>query len=244
MMGGRRLIVSLHDCHPGSLSAVREQVRVLSALGVDRFSLLVVPRFHHGVSTFDDAETMRFLDAREHAGDDLALHGFYHQHRGQDAGHWFWNRVYTAGEAECHGLDDRAFAELLDRGRSLWQRAGWGCNGFIAPAWLLAPELDPILARAGFLYTTRLRQIVLLQQNATLASQALCFSTRARWRAVVSRGWNRWLYRRLAQTPLMRLSLHPGDLHTPAVWRLVLRLVERALRSGFRPSSYAQLAAD
>jgi predicted deacetylase len=239
----KHLIVSLHDLHPGSLEAVRDQVAFCAGLGAGRFSILAVPRFHHGPGLEDDRATLSWLDERSAAGDDLVLHGFYHDRADRSGGSWFHTRIYTANEAEFLDLPEGEMERRLDEGMALWSRRGWGLRGFIAPAWLMPPSVDRALAARGFAYTTRLKGIHHLRDGRFTASQSLCYSTRSWWRVPVSLGWNRWLSGRLRSTRLIRLSLHPRDLEHVTIRKQVGRILEMALAEGFEPVSYADYAA-
>lgn len=239
----RILIVSLHDVHPGSLEVVRQQVTDLTQAGVGVFSLLVVPEFHHGVPTLEDGKTRAFLMERYEQGDDLVVHGFYHDRRGLPKGGWFWTRVYSNDEAEFHAIAEEPARQRLARGRSLWKEAGWRVNGFIAPGWLMPEFVEGLLREMGFGYTVRLRRVIRLCDGEVTESQSLCYSTRSWWRIPVSLVWNEWLFGQLAGGRLLRLGLHPGDWSEPRVRRQALGLVRRALDLGYRPLTYRDYVA-
>src|SRR5215831_17221469 len=98
----KQLVVSIHDVHPSSFDAVRREVGFCEALGIDRFSILVVPDFHMRNPFENCGGLVHWLRGRQDVGDEIVLHGFYHFN---DSGitspsGWFWNRIYTANEAE------------------------------------------------------------------------------------------------------------------------------------------------
>src|SRR5215510_15976321 len=103
----KKLVVSIHDVHPSSFHAARNQVAFCESLGVCRFSILLVPDFHMR-NPFERCEDLVcWLRLRQLCGDEIVLHGFYHYN---DSGitspeAWFWNRIYTANEAEFIDLD-------------------------------------------------------------------------------------------------------------------------------------------
>jgi len=235
----KKLIVSLHDFHPGSLEDIRKQVAFFQELGVDRFSILVVPDFHHRGRVEENEASLRFLEERRAAGDDLVLHGFYHDRKGQQEGSLFWTRLYSANEAEYFDLSDEACEERLRRGMEIWKKMNWNLDGFIAPGWLMPPEQDRILARLGFSYTTRLKDIVNLREGKSTMTQSLCYSTRSWWRRPVSRAWNHWLYGKLRERDVIRLSMHPHDLNFEAIRLQIAGLVRMTLANGGQPLSYS-----
>lgn len=246
----RHLIVSLHDAHPGSWAAIEEQLDFLAKLGVPRCSVLLVPEFHHeqGGSAWDRT-MVESLRARQDAGYELVLHGYYHDRIGQadTVRNFFWTRLYTSREAEFLDLPDAEAEARIRRGLDLFQQNGWQAKGFIAPAWLMSPGLPALLQRMGFRYTNRLREILPFGDHAVtpppILSQSLCYSTRAVWRRFASLRWNRLLYSRLRRTPLMRLSLHPNDLKYLWIRLQIQNIVKSALHEGFQPTTYADYVA-
>lgn len=247
MSASKHLIVSLHDAHPGSWPDISEQLEFLSDLGVNRCSILLVPEFHHehfpSCWTDDIAASLR---ARQEAGYDLVLHGYYHDRQGQadTLGNVFWTRLYTNHEAEFLDLPDAEAEQRLRNGLALFADKGWQPNGFIAPAWLMSSTLPALLQRVGFRYTNRLTEILPFGTDTTpIPSQSLCYSTRAAWRQFASLRWNRYLFGRLRETSLMRLSLHPHDLHFAPIRQQIADFVKTALHEGFQPTTYAGYVA-
>ena len=74
----KRLVVSIHDVYPGSFEAAREQVEFCEALGVRRFSILVVPHFHMRIPFETCPALVEWLQSRHKLGDEIVLHGLYH----------------------------------------------------------------------------------------------------------------------------------------------------------------------
>jgi len=241
-MKRKQLIISLHDVHPGSFEAVREQVAFFQERGIDRFSLLVIPRYHHQESVTEDRALLEWLDEREGCGDDLVLHGYYHDREGRELGNIFWTQLYTQGEAEFLDLSDGEVRHRIQMGRRLWDERGWALKGFIPPAWLMPERQYALLKREKLLYTNRLRDITLLLKNRATSSPSLCYSTRSFWRRGISPVWNQWLFMRQRGRPLIRLSLHPADFEFGAIRQQVGEFLEIALADGYEPISYADYA--
>lgn len=240
-----KLVVSLHDVHPGSLAAVTRQRADLRARGVRRFSILVVPRWHGGEPAEADPEFVKTISQWQDDGDEIILHGWKHSCVGmRESGiNLYWSRFYTAQEAEFLLADLDETRIRLTTGREVFDRLGWSVAGFIAPAWLLAPHTQPLLRELGFAYTvTRLLIIPLGIAAQPIASTSLSYSTRSRWRRTASRIWNPTLAHQLRNTPLLRISLHPGDIVYPLIWRQICRVTERALSAGRMPQTYRDCA--
>jgi predicted deacetylase len=244
----KSLIVSLHDAHPGSRAAIAEQIALLAAYGITRSSILVVPEFHHEGSVTRDPVFCDAVSAWQASGHEIVLHGYYHDRReaAPDAfSNFYWTRLYTAGEAEFLDLKKEQARARLELGQLLFKSLGWRSTGFVAPAWLMAEGLTNLLAEMGFAYTTRVGEIIPLLPgvNRVIASQSLCYSTRAAWRRFASGIWNKYLYGRLRETNLIRLSLHPRDLEFPLMRRQIDQILRASLKRGFQPTTYGQYVA-
>jgi len=244
----KSLIVSLHDAHPGSRAAIAEQVTFLAAYGITRSSILVVPEFHHGGSLLADKTFCHAVSGWQDGGHEIVLHGYFHDREEsppENLSTLFWTRLYTNREAEFLDLPRETARLRLERGRALFESLGWRPTGFVAPAWLMAEGLTNLLAEMGFAYTTRIGEIIPLLPglNRMKPSQSLCYSTRAGWRRLASAVWNKYLYDRLRETDLVRLSLHPRDLEFPLMRRQIDQILRASLKRGFQPTTYGDYVA-
>jgi len=244
----KSLIVSLHDAHPGSREAIAEQIALLAAYGIKRSSILVVPEFHHGGSLQKDPAFCAAVSGWQAQGHEIVLHGYFHDRKEsppEKLSTLFWTRLYTSREAEFLDLPRETAKQRLEKGRALFDSLGWRSTGFVAPAWLMAEGLTNLLAEMGFAYTTRVGEIIPLLPgvNRVVASQSLCYSTRASWRRFASGIWNKYLYGRLRETNLIRLSLHPRDLEFPLMRRQIDQILRASLKRGFQPTTYGEYVA-
>jgi len=225
------LIVSIHDVSPLTWERVEEILGDLSAAGVPRTSLLVIPNHHHKAPMLEDAGFCRWLGERERAGHEIVLHGYYHQ-RPSQGGEWAQTLVteyYTAGEGEFYDLTEDAARERLEKAKTEFAAAGFHPAGFIAPAWLLGQDAEAAVKKAGFAYTTRLKNFKNLRTGQETPSQSLVWSVRSGWRRHASLWWNAFLARRLATSPLLRVGLHPPDWTHAAIRAQALELIRAAL---------------
>ena len=244
----KSLIVSLHDAHPGSHAQIAEQVAFLAGYGVKCSSILVVPEFHHEGSVERDKSFCETVSGWQATGHELVLHGFFHDRKEaprENLATLFWTRLYTNREAEFLDLPRETARQRLEKGRALFQSLGWRSTGFVAPAWLMAEGTTNLLAEMGFSYTTRVGEIIPLLPgvNRVKSSQSLCYSTRAGWRRFASGVWNKYLYGRLRETDLVRLSLHPRDLEFPLMRRQIDQILRASLKRGFQPTTYGEYVA-
>jgi uncharacterized protein len=243
----KSLIVSLHDAHPGSHAQIAEQIAFLAGYGILRSSILVVPDFHHEGGLLEDAAFCQAVTDWQNIRHEIVLHGYFHDRQEAPPDKLstvFWTRLYTNREAEFLDLPRETARLRIEKGRALFDVLGWRVSGFVAPAWLMAPEMPALLTELGFAYTTRVGEIVRLKSGSPVeASQSLCYSTRAGWRRVASGIWNKTLFGKLRETNLIRLSLHPRDLEFPLLRRQIDQILRAALKRGFEPTTYAKYVA-
>ncbi|MDD5199894.1 MAG: polysaccharide deacetylase family protein [Terrimicrobiaceae bacterium] len=230
----RGLVVSIHDVSPRTREAAMRMLADLSALGVERVSLLVIPDHHRRGHFLNDAEFCGWLTACVRLGHEAVVHGYYHL-REATGGEGAWKRVvtqsYTAGEGEFYDLGEAEAFDRVTRALEEFRSAGLQPAGFVAPAWLLGAEAERAVARAGFQYTTRIGCVTDLARGGVHVSQSLVYSTRAAWRRAVSLAWNSALLRALGDRPLLRVGLHPPDWQFPAVRDHARKCLTRALAS-------------
>jgi len=241
----RSLVVSIHDVAPATRARVERIVTQLVQSGVVRCSLLVVPDYHHlGHSLGDDFAT--WLRELEQEGHEIVIHGFYHQRVrrvGQSARQKLLTSVYTADEGEFFDLDYDQALRLLRKAQREFAARDFHPVGFIAPAWLLGADARRAVIDAGFRYTTTLRAVSDLGAGSEFISQSLVYSTRSKWRRVLSLGWNRTLFSCLTSNPLLRLGIHPPDIEHEAIWRQIRGVVDAALRDR-RAATYRSWLAE
>lgn len=240
----RRLIVSFHDLHPGSRAACQRLLDHLARAGIERTTLLVVPRWHGGEPFTQDTGFTAWLRDLEAAGHEISLHGWTHQAERVRGGPW--SRViglsYTQGEGEFFQIDrSEAFRRVRQGLAMLSGEAGVSIYGFTPPAWLLSRDGRTALREAGLHYTTTWGSVDLLQSATVVRSPTLVYSCRNAWRRIVSRAWLRLWHRRNRTTELLRIAVHPGDLADARVEASLLWHLQAAMDDGRRAITYCEL---
>lgn len=227
----RSLAVSVHDVSPLTRDPVEMMLRDLAASGAGVASLLVIPDHHRRADVDKDPAFLEWLRAKQAAGHEIVLHGFYHLREPRNGAGLRQKLVtehYTAGEGEFYDLDYEEARERMEDGREMLTGAGLDVVGFIAPAWLLGDESEQAAKNLGFAYTTRLGGVLDLRSDEWTASQSLVYSVRSAWRRTASLGWNAFLASRLRANPLARLGLHPPDWLHGKIRAQALRLAREA----------------
>src|SRR5690606_7593975 len=135
------LVVSIHDVSPLTRDRVTEMIDALSALGVERTSLLVIPNHHHRAPMSSDQGFCDWLGPLAEAGHEIVLHGYHHRRgpeekpgeaRGSLRDHLI-TEYYTAGEGEFYDLSEAEAGSRLAQGLEDFRAAGFAPTGFIAP---------------------------------------------------------------------------------------------------------------
>jgi predicted deacetylase len=212
------LVVSIHDVAP----PFAEECAALWAMCVARDihpALFVVPHWHGAWPLGDHARFARWVAERQAAGAECFLHGFRHDEIGVRRS---WSAALraigrTAGEGEFLSLDYEAAMTRMHRGARALASASIDPVGFVAPAWLDTADTRRAARDLGFTITEDATGIVALRSGAQVAAPAVRWSARTSARAatscVVART-RRYLH---ANEPVVRVALHPRDLHHRAV---------------------------
>ena len=235
----RQIIVSIHDVHPSSFEACRQQVLFCESLGIRRFSILAVPAFHVHEPLNRSAELVRWLQAREALGDEIVIHGFSHLNTSgvTSVSSWFWNRVYTANEAEFVHLEFKDARNRIERGRQHLVQAGLHPVGFVAPGWLMNSHVMKAVFGLGLSYTNSLAAII-PAAGKPVRRHTLCYSASAAWRRHSSLVWNGMLWRMTKGNDLVRISLHPGDLEHAALQAQISAILANAIDLDYESTTY------
>jgi len=226
------LVLSIHDVSPLTLKNTRAILADLKSLGLNRYSLLVIPDHHRRGHFLESAPFCAWLKEEASAGQEIVIHGYYHQRAPKPAESVvdkFITRFYTANEGEFYDIGREQAFELVAKAREEFSSIGLSSTGFIAPAWLLSTAAETALADLGLRFTTRLGGVIDLATGKTHPSQSMVYSVRSEWRRQVSLLWNSSLYRRLEANPLLRIGIHPVDFDHPTIWEQIRTKVSEAL---------------
>jgi len=209
-----RFCVVLHDVAPCRWHLYRPLVEATDRLGLP-LTLLVVPDFHRQDRIDLDPDFVRCMSARLARGDEIVLHGWFHDDPGpvsRRPDELFMRRIYTH-EGEFYRLPEVEAMRRLAKGQELFSRLGWPVHGFVPPAWLLGAPARRALARQPIRYTSNPAGLLLLPAFRHLPAPTLVWSSTTWWRRLISLAWNTCrLDRHRHRASLIRLGLHPVDM--------------------------------
>ena len=236
-MNNPAVLLVLHDVAPSTWTDYQPFVEAVDALGNVPMTWLVIPNFHRHNTLDAHPAFCRMLDTRVARGDELALHGYFHddqEPRPTTPRDWFMRRVYTH-EGEFYRLSrETALARLRD-GIDVFQRHGWPLHGFVPPAWLMSDGTRQALRELPFSYTSDPQHLYHLPDFAAVEAPGLVWSARSAWRRGVSKIVSEQREQRWRQAPVIRLGLHPVDMRHRFSRDYWWRTLERLLADGRVP---------
>jgi predicted deacetylase len=236
---GPRIVVSVHDVSPATAAETARWCADADSLGIP-VSLLVIPGPWRGTRLMDQPGYADVLGERVARGDELVLHGWSHQAGLEGARiRRAVGRMVARGAAEFAALDEDQATRRLAAARAVLDELGLTMRGFTPPGWLASAAAERALARAGFRYTTTHFGVRDLTNRRLHGAFALSHRPDGglgeRVGAAVVRSGAR---RAVARRRLVRIALHPDDLHRPGLRDTTLRAIESVLSAGGHAVTY------
>ncbi|RRW57716.1 DUF2334 domain-containing protein [Pseudomonas moraviensis] len=227
----------LHDVAPSTWADYQPFVEAVDALGDVPMTWLVVPDFHRHDALDANPAFRRVLDARVARGDELALHGYYHDDQEpmpNTPRDWFMRRVYTY-EGEFYRLSREAALNRLHAGLDMFQRYDWPVQGFVAPAWLMSDGTRQALRELPLSYTSDPQHLYRLPDFSSIDAPGLVWSARSAWRRGLSKIVSDQREQRWCEASVIRLGLHPVDMRHRFSRDYWLHTLQRLLAEGRVP---------
>ena len=130
----------------------------------------------------------------------------------------------------------------VDRVHDIVQRAGFTCNGWVAPAWLINPEALRAVRDLGFRYTNSYFRVTDLTRDSSTIAPSLVFGP-GRLNEDIGLAAQAALSRVLTRAPIVRIVLHPPCIDNPARFGRVLNMITSHLGNR-QISTYGQFVAE
>ena len=238
-LNDRAVLLVLHDVAPSTWTDYRPFVEAVDAMGGVPMTWLVVPDFHGHDALEAHPAFCRMLGERLVRGDELALHGYYHDEREPaptTPRDWFMRRIYTH-EGEFYRLSREAAQARLRHGIELFRRNGWPLHGFVAPAWLMSEGTRQALRETPLSYTSDPQHLYQLPDFTAINAPGLVWSARSAWRRGLSKIVSEQRQQHWRDAAVIRLGLHPVDMRHAFARDYWLQTLERLLAEGRTPMS-------
>jgi predicted deacetylase len=239
-----QLLLSIHDVGPRFEAEVDRHAERFAAAGAGyRYAMLVVPN-HWGEAPLAGSAFGTRLRQWASLGVEMFVHGWFHRDEARHGGQL--NRLrarhMTAGEGEFLGLDMQEAARRMNDGRKLVEDIiGAPVAGFIAPAWLYGDGARKALAQSGFPIAEDHMRVWSPATGAVLArGPVITWASRSRPRILSSLLAAQVLRRALRPAPVVRLAVHPGDIHVAALGRSIDATLAQLMKS-HQPAHYHDL---
>lgn len=236
------LIASIHDIAPPTFRDARAIADLLDGLNVHPVCLLVVPRHHAGPALTEDGDLVEWLRARQREGDEILLHGYEHRlaRPARSRLQALRIRALSRGEGEFANLRYAEAAARLARGRETLEACGLRATGFVAPAYLLSRDARRAVADGGFTHVPQLFSLWEPPRNRTRFAPAAFFDPHSATTRRLTTFYSRLAQTALARYPILRVVIHPPDLHDARTAAALRAALTRALHTRV-PTTYASL---
>lgn len=238
----RLLLASIHDVSPRFESEVDALADLLRSHVGDRIALLVVPNHWGDAPIVPRSPFAARLRRWADSGFEIFLHGFFHrdQARHERAADRIRARFMTGGEGEFLGLDRSTAAHRINAGRSLIEDiTGQPIAGFVAPAWLYgAGALQALNDCAIAIAEDHMHVWSPISGERLARGPVITWASRTRLRLASSLAAAAALRR--APLEVLRVGVHPPDIHHPILVRSIKGTLARAARTR-RAGGYSEL---
>lgn len=237
-----QLLVSIHDVAPPFAAEVDALYRLCRGYDITP-ALLAVPNWHGRAPLSEAPGLLGWLRARADEGADVLLHGERHDEEGstRQLGDWVRAVGRTQREGEFLTLGAGDALSRISRGVQALRTAGLDPVGFVPPAWLARPSHRRAVRDAGLPLTEDASCVWLTRCDVGLPAPVIRWSARSLVRAGASCMVAAVRDRVPPHSRILRIALHPRDVHSPATRDSVQLTLARCCGER-RAVSYGQLA--
>ncbi|MCY0866134.1 MAG: DUF2334 domain-containing protein [Aquificaceae bacterium] len=209
-------LLELHDVSPYYRKEFFKALDLLEEVGLDGFSLLIVPYFWERAPLGEDKDFVSFIKSLPA---EVVLHGYTHKGNKR-----FKDLLWTDGEGEFGGLDLISTYEKVYLALEFMDYLGIKTEFFVPPAWIGNPYLDDVLYSLGFRAVAYRWYIKDLSTEKIIKSPAISFSNRHlfSWFSLMLVPELERLYKK---HKLLRLAIHMADLRDERkilLWKEIL----------------------
>ena len=253
------LVVSVHDVASATTRSARIWAEALDGCGVPLTFLAVPgpwrgPEFGRGP---EGKELASWLRRRQDAGDEIAVHGWFHQADVRAAlPRRTVGTLVARGSAELWALDRETATARTQEGVDVLRRNGLLVTGTTPPGWLSSRAARAGLAAAGLQYVTDHAGLLDLATARRWWAPALCHrpavlpgggygAALPGATALALERMGRRVVSVAAQLVSVgrsvRIGLHPDDLERPGLLAGTVEVIRQCLAAGAEATTYAEV---
>lgn len=246
-MTDRLLTIEIHDVSPAARAEIDTIAEALDRAGIAPTALLVIPGYLDPQGRSWDLREhpglVNWLKRQKEAGAEIVQHGLTHRAPGPPPpgiGNAFMHHCFSRGLAEFAHLDRAEAQSRLVAGRRILSDCDLSARGFIAPAWQQSEESLQCVAESGYSYTAFFNKVLPLENgHGCVHSPVLTFDAAHPLIDFSKRAVMRCIEIASGSAPLVRVALHPTDVHgTRPLAHIISRI--RALLRHRRPVTYSR----
>jgi len=246
-MTHRLLTIEIHDVSPATRAEIDTIADALDQSGIAPTTLLVVPGYQDPEGRSWDLrehpELVNWLHRQKDNGAEIVQHGLTHRAPGPPPpgiANAFMHHLFSRGLAEFAHLDQGEAQRRLAAGRRILSDCDLSARGFIAPAWQQSQESLRCVAESGFGFTAFFNKVLPLQNgHSSVYAPVLTFDAAHLLIDYPKRAVMRCLEIASGSAPLVRVALHPADVHGARPLAHILSRIRALLRQR-RPVTYSE----
>ncbi len=217
-------ILELHDVAPYYRREFLQSLEIIEDLGVEKFSLLIVPYFWETNPIEEDIDFILLVQSLKQ---EILLHGYTHKGKRKIS-----DILWTDGEGEFSGLGYNETYNKLSLALELINYVGLKAKYFVPPAWIGNRYLEEVLYSLGFDGVAYRGCIKELSSNLFIKSPVLTFSNR-RFLSWLSLRLIPELERLFKGHNILRLAIHMADIKDQRkinLWKEIISRVKETRR--------------
>lgn len=208
--------VSIHDVTPSSLDQVKAISNLLSELGIEKITYLVIPKYHGEDDIAHHVDDLKNIIGKN----EIAMHGY--THNGKKNWALSYMKLFTDGEGEFISYSELRIRIVL--GLDILKKAELIPKGFVPPAWLINDDAIKLFWDSSFDFLNTRSYIYDLKNGKRYRAPVLTFS---------SRGILQTLSIHTIKTAnlifkncdMIRIAIHPKDVEMPKKIRIIKDIV-------------------
>ncbi len=204
--------VSIHDVTSSSLKQVQQISSLLTELGINKITYLVVPKYHDEDNIILYSNELKSIIGTH----EIAMHGY--THNGKKTFPLSYMKLFTDGEGEFISTLELRIRVIL--GLDILKKAELNPKGFVPPAWLINHYDIKLFTDSCFNFLNTRLYIYDLKNDKRYRSPVLVFSSRGILQALSIYAFKpmNFIFKNYK---IVRIAIHPKDIEMPKKVKII-----------------------